>query len=353
MKQAIGILALIAAGLCVGCSQGDGSGGEQPRGDGGDRDAASSSNSPEAGSGADSGSSSGDDSGSSSETESGSSSGMDAAADAAPPDSGAVCIIAGATYQDRAANPANACQICDVGLSTSAWSDVGQVRMGCGSAATCYAGTCWTGCVLNWGIHFAPGEPDPNNPCMTCQPSTSTSSFTSVADGTACGNGQVCAGGACGTQCDIGGTVYPAGADPGFTAGMTCHGCQPGTSTTAWTPVVDGTPCFAYAICVGGACTPLGMPDLSCLIDGIAYQVFDANPNDPCQSCQPSNSSTSWSSSCGSSAGCFIRGTFHPPGLNPLNPCLACVPGASTTAWSDLPDGTVCGGGHCASGACE
>ena len=195
------------------------------------------------------GSSSGTDSGSGSGADSGSSGGADAPSDANHPDSGPGCVIGGTTYASGTANPTNACQSCQPSVSTSAWNDVTDGTH-CGSGGICHTGACASGCEIG-GVYFTTSAANPNNPCQSCQPGTSTSVWSSAANGTGCGNGQVCASGQCGTQCDIGGTVYASGtANPS----NACQSCLPGTSTTAWTNVANGTSCASSEVCNGGSC---------------------------------------------------------------------------------------------------
>jgi hypothetical protein len=72
-------------------------------------------------------------------------SGSDAGSfDAEPTDSGAGCVIDGATYASGTANPTDACQDCQPTANTSAWSDLTDGTK-CGSGGVCRAGVCATG----------------------------------------------------------------------------------------------------------------------------------------------------------------------------------------------------------------
>ncbi len=92
---------------------------------------------------------------------------------------------------------------------------------------------------------------DPSNSCVDCQPAVSASSWTFLADGTACGDGGgVCRSGACVSGSDIGGVFTSTFAvDPS----NVCLSCQPATSLTEWTPVADGASCSG-GTCCAGAC---------------------------------------------------------------------------------------------------
>lgn len=281
------------------------------------------------------------------------------ASDAAGP----ACVIGGTGYASGAADPANACQSCQPALSTSSWSDVPD-GTACGSGGICHQGGCTSGCEIG-GVYYATNAPDPNNACETCQPSASTSAFTSVGDGVSCGNGQVCAAGQCGSQCDINGTVYTTGTvDPN----NACETCQPGTSTNAWTALAIGSACGAAGsgqVCNGNVACVTG-----CFIGGTLYTSGQANSANACQECVPTTSTTAFTdisgTACGSgnvcnagvcSAGCYIAGTYYASGaIDSANACNECEPTSSTTAWTPLAEGascgtgTVCNAGNCVSG---
>ena len=265
-------------------------------------------------------------------------------------DSGAGCVIGGTSYASGAADPNNACQSCQPGVSASTWSNLTD-GASCGSNGICRTGACVSGCEIG-GVYYATNAPDPSNACQSCQPGTSTSAWTPVADGTGCASGKVCSVGACTAGCFVGGSFYaPAAANPA----NACQSCQPGTSTTAWSNVADGTSCSAGKVCTIGACTT------GCFIGGSFYASAAADPNNACQSCQPATSTTAWSNvadgtgcgngqvcasgACGTQ--CDIGGTIYTSGtVNPGNSCQSCQPGLSTSAWSALANGTGCASGE-------
>ncbi|WP_223634185.1 hypothetical protein [Corallococcus sp. EGB] len=108
----------------------------------------------------------------------------------------------------------------------------GACNQACSSTEACESGTCVAVCRIN-GEQFAAGAVNPANACEQCAPTTSASAWTPLADGTACGTGQVCAAGACSPKCFINGTLYDEGT-PNPTS--PCEVCTPATSTTAWSP---------------------------------------------------------------------------------------------------------------------
>jgi hypothetical protein len=205
-----------------------------------------------------------------------------------------------------------------------------------------------------------PHAANPNNVCQTCQPTVSTSGWSSIGDGTACGNGQICGGGRCGTQCDVAGIVYTSGAENPTNA---CQACEPGQSTSAWTNAADGTTCSPGKVCSGGSCTA------GCYIQATLFQATNLDPMNACLMCQPTTSTAAWSdtpvgSGCGSGhvcnagtciAGCYISEVIQPAGtLDPQNACQSCQPASSTTGWIPVADGTRCAGGAkvCTAGTC-
>jgi hypothetical protein len=264
---------------------------------------------------ASSGSSSGTGSGSGSESRKDAGSTRDSGTSRdAKGDAGVGCVIGGATYASGKANPTDACQHCDPSLSTTTWSSEAD-GVSCGAGMICHTGACVAGCDVA-GVFYANAALSGSDPCQSCQPAMSTTGLLAVMDGTDCGNGQVCSSGKCGTQCDISGSVYLSGvANPG----NPCQTCQPGTTTSAWTDA-NGTACGPSAssgeVCNAGVCAT------GCYIGGVFYASTGAlNPMNPCQSCQPATSTTSWSSpasangmSCGTNevcnAGACVSGCY-------------------------------------------
>jgi alpha-tubulin suppressor-like RCC1 family protein len=106
-----------------------------------------------------------------------------------------------------------------------------------------------------------------------------------------------------------------------------------------------------------------------CTIGGTFYPSGVANVENPCQTCQPSFSTTGWTvggngTSCGPGqvcsagtcqAGCWIGGGLVASGAaNQANSCQICKPSALTTNWSNNPDGASCGDSQiCGSGTCQ
>ena len=120
------------------------------------------------------------------------------------------------------------------------------------------------GCSIG-GLSYAPNAVDPANPCESCQPSASPSGWTAQPS-----NFEVCGASCVDTQ-----------SDP-TNCGSCGNVCQNVAST-------------------GGACTagqcPVA-PAQGCTIDGEVYPAGYVNPTNGCSSCDPSQSTTSWTVSC-------------------------------------------------------
>ncbi len=271
---------------------------------------------------------------------------------------GTQCQIAGDIYASGVVNSANPCESCQPGTSTTAWTNL-EGAPGCGTGKICIRGSCEAGCSIG-GAAYTSGALNPNEPCQSCTPGSSISTWITLPDGTSCGNGQTCMGsGKCGTECEIGGSVYGSGI---VDAASACRSCQPGTSTMTWTDWVDGTRCGAGKACSGGIC------EAGCSIGAEIHASGELNPDNPCQSCQPGASATAWTdeadgTDCGNGAVCAagqcgtqcnIGGVVYPAGtLNASNACQSCQPTASSRAWSNVSDGTTCGPGEvCKIGGC-
>ncbi len=132
----------------------------------------------------------------------------------------------------------------------------------CGSGEICFGGSCVGGCDIA-GSYVAPGGVDPQNPCLDCEPPTSTSSYSNMATGTSCATGKVCTAGACTAGCGIQGSFYPPGAPETPDA---CTSCQPSVSASSWSPIPDGDSCGAGGsnVCCSGACTDTSTDDGNC-----------------------------------------------------------------------------------------
>ena len=237
-----------------------------------------------------------------------------------------------------------------------------------------------SGCLIA-GVCVDAGGASPAAPCMTCQPTVSTSTYSPAGPETGCNDGDpctdpdsclvgVCVGdpidcadtlgctadgcdpltGACTheltTGCVIGGVCVAEGAE---VPGDPCRGCHHLVDPAAWSPANEGGACDdALACTIGDACsagkcvgTPLVCDDgFDCTID----------------TCDPATGLCT--SEIGS--GCKIDGQCVGAGvLNGANPCEVCDPTADELGWSPSPPSTPCDdddacttGDHCVDGTC-
>jgi hypothetical protein len=233
-------------------------------------------------------------------------------------------------------------------------------------------------CAID-GACRAPGEVDPANPCLECDPAASQTTWTSddtnpCADGLFCNGGESCVAGSC----------LPSAVDPCTADGLSCtNGCDEGTDTcaidaaaclidgacrapgevdpanpclecdpaasqTTWTPddtnpCADGLFCNGPESCASGACVAGAPP---CADDGLACTTTCDEPTGACNAV--------------SAGSCLIEGACHAAGeVRPANGCQECDPAVTQTAWTTddtnacddadaCTSGDACGGGVCA-----
>ncbi|MGC4121613.1 MAG: Ig-like domain repeat protein [Myxococcales bacterium] len=300
------------------------------------------------------------------------------------------CLVDGACIGAGATDPQSECQACDPALSTAAYtakargvdcSDDGNANTidVCDGAATCthpLKGQCTIG-----GKVYDADTANPANPCQACEPAVSVtdwsnrvSGFPCTTDGLSCTRDVCDGGGTClhslFTGCLVDGAcVGETSLDPA----NDCRACAPASSTTDYTSLVLGVPCSddgeptTADVCDGQAhCTHPVKGQCT-----IAGQVFDggaANPENPCQSCEPTRSVSAWSDrvagfpctsdalsctadtcdgagACGHGlyTGCFIEGACVSAGsADPANECRDCNPALSTSGYSAKASGLAC-----------
>ena len=81
-------------------------------------------------------------------------------------------------------------------------------------------------------MFYGSGAPNPNTQCQTCQPGLTTTTWSSVTNGMSCMTSEVCYSGNCQSGCYIGGTFYSSGQ---MNPSNMCQTCEPFNSTTIWT----------------------------------------------------------------------------------------------------------------------
>lgn len=273
------------------------------------------------------------------------------------------CFIDGKAWVEGAVNPSNGCERCAVALSASAWSAAADAT-NCGTSLYCYGGKC-TPCVE--GAACVPANPcHKGKQSCSAQGASCVDQGTNRWNGDTCGTGLVCANGACRSGCYVGrlpdgggGAFFDAGAalstDP-------CVTCQPSLSTTNLRDAGWGTSCGTGKVCYSGACTT------GCWIGNTLYPEDAGHPTDRCQACASAQSTTSWTprptgAACSYDSvclggtckrGCWISSQFLDAGtLDPSNGCRACLPHLSTSAYSSN-DGVRCDTDKvCFNGACQ
>ncbi|MET0388330.1 MAG: hypothetical protein ABW321_20330, partial [Polyangiales bacterium] len=315
------------------------------------------------------------------------------------------CRVGGACITSGAQDPSNQCRSCNPLLSRTAYSnklvgttcDDGQfctLTDVCGLDGTCAGlpricedgllcttdscdeaadrctSTTTGGCAIG-GLCYPAGIDDPLNSCRSCDPATSTTSWTNKAAATECDDGQYCTvgetcgtGGACGggtarvcpddglactsescnelldlcapnalTGCFIAGACVPDGAPDPLNP---CHVCDVSVSQILWTNRPVGTSCSDNLFCTtGDQCNALGL----CL--GTVRDCSDG------QDCTLDACSELTGECVSTTSGCIIDGVCQLLGtLDPTNNCRTCDPLVSIYQWSNRLLGTSCDDGQ-------
>lgn len=308
------------------------------------------------------------------------------------------CFIGGTFFAASSTNPGNTCETCDPTVSTTGWSPKGagtacandgnpctsdvcsngacthpaaSTGTACGTGKVCDAtATCAADCYIG-GTLYGSGTTRSSNVCQVCMPSTSTTSWSNVADNTSCDDGNLCNGV---DTCQTGSCTQTT-APVSCTSPPLCHisagaTCDTTTGVCTYPIAADGTSCAGAGpqYCHNGTCST------GCFISGTFYASGTTNPTNYCQSCQPSVSSTSWSNaneakSCSAPSkfchngacdlGCGISGVYYTNGTqNPGNVCQLCD-STNGFGWTNLADNTSCDDGNycngvytCQTGSC-
>ena len=170
--------------------------------------------------------------------------------------SSTACVIEGTCYEEGDAKPGEACKVCQPDENGLGWTNIGVGEscddgLSCTSSTTCNAdgecvgdidsGTCATdeGC-------YSDGETNPENPCLVCDVSNESDSWSFVSSGTACDDGLTCTTsgtcnetGSCVTDVESGYCVVSNDGDSCVSEGDThpnsdCLVCDPSEDTRGW-----------------------------------------------------------------------------------------------------------------------
>ncbi len=298
--------------------------------------------------------------------------------DALCPDDGVICngdeFCNAATGCDHTGVPdGTSCDdglFCNVGETCTADACGGGGPRDCSDPFSCTDDTCNEAlsqcendispgfCLIN-GICRGEGELNPANDCEACDTATSTTTWSNLADGSACDDGlfcnvnETCAAGTCG-----------GGVARDCEEGIACTGdaCNEATNQCDHTPndalcPDDGVICNGAEFCnAATGCDHAGVPDGTVCNDGLFCNINETCTAGTCGGGEPNPCADGLSCTsdvCNEATtacendllpnNCLISGTCRGEGeLNPANDCEACASAASTSAWSNLPNGTTC-----------
>ncbi|MCA9582311.1 MAG: hypothetical protein KC416_10990, partial [Myxococcales bacterium] len=252
---------------------------------------------------------------------------------------------------------------CDDGLActTDSCDDVGD---------SCLNAIAATSCVIN-NTCRAEADKNPSNDCQLCSPNASQTAWTNATSGTSCDDGQYCT---VNDQCDGSGTCDGSARDCSDSISCTvdscdeatdacknnttatscninntcfadgvrnpendCQICDASASTSTWTTLAPTTSCDDGLFCtVGETCSAGGI-----CTGGAARNCADALSctADAC------NDTTDMCTHSLMANQCLITGVCYAnTATNPLNDCLACDSG-TPNAWSPKGNGVACDDG--------
>ena len=185
---------------------------------------------------------------------------------------GSGCEIAGMSYASGALEPGNACASCQPGVSTGGWTGLANGTF-CAVGEICGSESCVSDIYVG-GTLYPAGTINPANACQSAQPSVNNYGWSNMATGTPCNGGtSICVAGSCVADCDIGGSVVSSGT---LNPSNACQSCQSAASTSTWSTVANGTSCgtpppLSTATCSGASCVD------TCLPHGIGVDRSDDN----------------------------------------------------------------------------
>ncbi|PIE17989.1 MAG: hypothetical protein CSA65_06795 [Proteobacteria bacterium] len=301
------------------------------------------------------------------------------------------CLVGQSCLKDGETPTGEECRVCESTSSQTALSPRADGTACASDSVDCTDDICQSGqckhplktnsCLIS-GKCYQAGDVQPGSECSTCQPSKSTSTWSSAPDNTPCSSDSLsctddlCKAGQCkhptkSSFCLIKGSCYADGAaDPQ----NECLACNPLMAQDVFSAKANGQPCSADALsctddtCQNGNCTHLLSPT-SCLIGGACYSSGASNPFSQCQVCDPVQHAGTWTQkqageSCSADAlsctddvcnaqgtcihplksgHCLVNGSCYASGTpSPGDSCKTCQPGTSTAVFTPAVDGTLC-----------
>ncbi len=290
------------------------------------------------------------------------------------------CLIDSVCWPEGAspADESGQCLVCDPAVSSSSWS-LEADGTPCKDYLTCtQASTCQSGVCVPAGSPCDDGNPCTLDECVgaTCQHGPFANGTPCDEDGFACTEDS-CAAGACEHPIVAGCVVEGQCTGEGQTHPLVpCLACIPSKSLTAWSALVDGSPCDDGLFCTAGdQCAkaqchgkPLECPGNACAVgkcseeldqcesiplgDGLACD--DADPCTTADVCSggdcagtPKDCSIAAGGSTCLKAWCSPAGSADPGKCltAPLQAGTTCDDGLACVAGSVCQAGGICGGG--------
>lgn len=317
------------------------------------------------------------------------------------------CFSGGECLAEGEASADNGCQICSTSTSTTALQALADASPCPDDGASCTEDRCEAGsCIhpvkanscLVGGVCYANTEVNPSDDCQYCDASAASDAWATRPTGSACaGDGidctaDVCSAGTCThdvmpDRCLISGQCFQTG---DLNPVSECQACQPSLATDNWRDANNGTPCTQDALsctdnaCFAGQCAVFVKAG-SCMIAGACFSDGEANPTQPCQTCDTVTMATSWTPTADGAAcaddglsctndictsgtcdhpvladNCLIAGScYNANATVSTADCTVCAPDVSSTLATNA-DGLSCSDGNsltkldfCLAGTCR
>lgn len=256
------------------------------------------------------------------------------------------CLIGGTCYGSGTTNPSQECEECTPSTSQTTFSNKNNGTSCSGDGLGCTVDQCQSGvcdhstlqpdtCLID-GTCYANGAQNPLNGCEDCDVASNTTDWSND-DGGTCNDGFNCTGdGTCTAGSCSAGSVNTGClisdmciADGTFASADSCDVCDSANNTTSYTTLAADEPCTDDGFaCTSDTCDGSGncahTVTTGCLIDGACRADGEINPNNPCQECNSTESTTTWSQVPAGNAGgcgggscvCRANGQCENPGGN-------------------------------------